>query len=363
MNVEVRIADRGKGIGRIEWRVNGITAAVASKLAGNGPEYVLKRQLALDPGDNKITIVAYNASNLLVSQPTEVSVRYSGSDSQSQPRLYILAVGINAYADHGFAPPGSSQIFAFPPLTLAVKDATAFGEEMKRAASGLYREVKLVTLLDEQATRTNLNAAIDKLADQIEARDTFVLFVAAHGKSEAGRFYLIPQDYDGGSDPAALAQRAVDQFMLQDWLANRIKAKKALLLLDTCESGALVSGYLHSRTDQPTSDAALGRLHEATGRPVLTAAAEGSPAFEGYEGHGVFTWSLLDGLHRGDRNGNGTIELSELVAYVQDMVPKIAARLNGTGRAVMAVRGSVGDTQSARFGSHREDFVLAKRLQ
>ena len=141
------------------------------------------------------------------------------------------------------------------------------------------------------------------------------------------------------------------------------QAKKALILLDTCESGALVGGYTRSRTDIPASEAALGRLHEATGRPVLTAAADGKPAFEGYKGHGVFTWSLLDALKNGDRNGNGTIELSELVAHVQDQVPKLAAKLNGRGAAAVAVRGSVGDAQSARFGSRGEDFALAWRLQ
>jgi len=32
----------------------------------------------------------------------------------------------------------------------------------------------------------------------------------------------------------------------QDWVANRFKAKKAILLLDTCESAALVGGYTGS---------------------------------------------------------------------------------------------------------------------
>ena len=129
------------------------------------------------------------------------------------------------------------------------------------------------------------------------------------------------------------------------------------------ESGALVGGYTRSRTDVPASEAAIGRLHEATGRPVLTAAAEGKPAFEGYEGHGVFTWALLDALYNGDRNGNGFIELSELVAQVQDQVPKISAKLNGRGRAAIAARGSTGERQSARFGSRGEDFALVRRLQ
>src|SRR5262249_36680579 len=52
------------------------------------------------------------------------------------------------------------------------------------------------------------------------------------------------------------------------------------------------------------------RLNEVTGRPVRTA-AQGNPAFAGYEGHGGFTWALLDALKNGDRNGNGYVELSE----------------------------------------------------
>src|SRR5262249_17924055 len=107
----------------------------------------------------------------------------------------------------------------------------------------------------------------------INRRDTFIRFVAAHGISEDGRFYLIPQDYQSG--PSALQQQAIGQDRLQDWLANRIKAKKALILLDTCESGALVARYLRSRTKQAASEAGVGRLHEATGRPVLTGAATG----------------------------------------------------------------------------------------
>jgi len=40
---------------------------------------------------------------------------------------------------------------------------------------------------------------------------------------------------------------------------------------------------------------------------MLAAAAEGTPAYEGYEGHGLFTWAVLDALKNGDRNGNGSL--------------------------------------------------------
>jgi uncharacterized caspase-like protein len=87
--------------------------------------------------------------------------------------------------------------------------------------------MRVTTALDSQATRDSLDKIVTKLAADIHPRDTFILFAAARGKSENGRFYLIPQDYDGGTNPAALAMRAIDQTQLQDWLANRIKARKA----------------------------------------------------------------------------------------------------------------------------------------
>jgi uncharacterized caspase-like protein len=159
-------------------------------------------------------------------------------------------------------------------LDLAATDATAFAANMKKAGAGLYDGVRVTVALDKAATRANLRKLVDRIAAQIQVRDTFILFAAAHGYSLNGRFYLLPQDYQGGENPEALATRAIGQDQLQDWLANRLKAKRALVLLDTCESGALVGGHLRSRINAPASDAGVGRLHEATGRPVLTAAAE-----------------------------------------------------------------------------------------
>jgi hypothetical protein len=100
----------------------------------------------------------------------------------------------------------------------------------------------------------------------------------------------------------------------------------------------------------------------------LTAAASGQFAHEGViagsgDRHGVFTWALLDALRNGDKNGDGVIELSELVGHVQTVVPKLAAKLGGDGRAAIAAPEPVFGQQTPRFGSRGEDFVLARRLQ
>ncbi len=184
-----------------------------------------------------------------------------------------------------------------------MKDAEAFAASMKKAAAGLYGEVRITLALDKQATRDNLEKLIGKIAE-VHPRDTFILFAAAHGTSENGRFYFIPQDYEGG--PGHLAQRAIGQDRLQDWLANRIKAKRAIILLDTCESGALVAGHARSRADAPASEAAVGRLHEATGRPVLTAAAAGQFAHEGLSVRPATARGLYLGALDALRNGDAT---------------------------------------------------------
>jgi uncharacterized caspase-like protein len=366
VTVAARIKDRGKGVGRIEWRVNGITAAVAAKPQGSGPVYILAKELALDPGDNTIEVVAFNGSNLLASLPARATIKFTGPADQAKGTLYVLAIGINKYVDKGWIEQtrGHLRIHrGFRPLTLAAKDAEAFGVAIKRAGGLLYQDVIVVPMLDTDATLEKLDAVVKRMAKDISPRGTFILFAAAHGISENGRFYLIPQDYQGG--PGALQQRAIGQDQLQDWLANRIKARKAIILLDTCESGALIAGHLRSRTEEAASEAGVGRLHEATGRPVLTAAARGQFAHEGVvagsgERHGIFTWALLDALRKGDTNpANGTIELSELVAHVQSVVPELAAKYGGTARGETAATLS---RQTARFGSRGEDFAVASKL-
>ena len=310
MTVAARITDRGKGIGRIEWRVNGVTTGVKKAPVGAGPEYDVQQTLALDAGENKIEVIAYERRNLLASLPVRITITYSGRRADAtKPNLHVLAIGINAYVDMGGGRPDSLDYF--PPLNLAVADARALAADLRKAGAGLYNEIHVTEALDTDAAAANLNRIVAQISAKISPRDTFVLFAAAHGTSRDGRFYLIPQDYQGGSDPKALAERAIDQDRLQDWVANRIRARKTIILLDTCELGALVGGYAKSRTDVPAWEAAIGRLHEATGRPVLTAAASGKPAFEGYQGHGVFTFAVMDALRRGDSSGNGTIEVSD----------------------------------------------------
>jgi uncharacterized caspase-like protein len=146
---------------------------------------------------------------------------------------------------------------------------------------------------------------------------------------------------------ASLISGAIDQDRLQAWFA-RIPAKKAVLIFDTCEAGSLAERKVASRGLE--QKAALGRLIQATGRATLTASTASQEAYEGYGGHGVFTFALLDALGRADANNNGLVELAELIQYVDGLVPAITEKRWGAKQY----------PQMDAFGSN---FALARQVQ
>ncbi len=149
-----------------------------------------------------------------------------------------------------------------------------------------------------------------------------MFFIAGHGKTVDGRYYFLPQDfrYEGEH---SIVERGISQDQFQAWFA-KVAAKKSVLLFDTCESGTLTGERVATRGLERV--AAIERLTRAMGRTVLSASTDDTPALEGYRGHGVFAFALLDALERADANGNGLIEVTELASHVDAEVPEISQK-------------------------------------
>ena len=311
VTMEARISDQGGGIGRAEWRINGITVGVVEQASGaaSGP-IALKQAMTLDPGDNIIELTAYNRANLVASVPARARITWTGTQPTAPPRLYVLVVGINDYLDAGLK------------LNYAVPDAKTLAAAFRQAGQGYYEDVIVTHVLDRNATAAKLDQVFLDLAAKVRPRDVFLFFAAGHGKTLDGRYYFIPRDLRYHTDQS-LVREAIGQDKLQAWFA-RILAKKAVLMFDTCEAGSLTErrqtrGGLEQK-------AALGRLIQATGRATLTASTATQAAYEGHGGHGVFTFALLDALAHADTNNNGLVELTELIQHVDGLVPAITEK-------------------------------------
>jgi len=228
----------------------------------------------------------------------------------SQPALSMLVVGINRYRDKALW------------LRYAVPDGQELVTAVRQAASPLVRDVKVTTLFDEQATMAELEAAFARVAAQTSSNDVFMLYLAGHGTTLDGRYHFIPQDFHY-TNQDAVRHRAITQDHLQRWLAS-VPARKSILLIDTCESGSFSQSLAIMRG--MIEKTAIDRLSRATGRATIVAATDAQPAMEGYEGHGVFTYAVLQGLRHADTvsgNRDGITGLFELAAYVHARVPEI----------------------------------------
>lgn len=60
-------------------------------------EITRTQPIALDPGDNIIEVVAYNAAGLVSSTPARARIKRTGTRPTAPPKLHVLALGVNAY--------------------------------------------------------------------------------------------------------------------------------------------------------------------------------------------------------------------------------------------------------------------------
>jgi len=318
VKLAVRITDAGGGIGsKIVWRVNGKTQGdltTPDPQGGTAPgrTVVMTQGLKVDAAhSNTLEVTAYNGANLLASPPFRVTVDPFGVTTQDRPRLFVLTVGVDNYAMADYA------------LQYAAKDAKDFGEALRLAGSNLFSQTTVIPLLDKDVTKSGIESAINKLANEVRSTDVFVLFVAGHGRSIAGKYYYLQQDLDF-SKQQTIERDGVSQDLWQEWLA-RIPAQKTLLVFDTCESAA-AAGLV--RGGERERETAMEQLQNATGQNLIAAARQA--ALEGYRGHGVLTYAILADFQKSQLAGDDRVDVDGLARYVGEQVPEITKALYGT---------------------------------
>jgi WD40 repeat protein len=307
--IKVRITDRGGGIGRLIYRIDGIE--FEGRMVGIAADGTDSRTFTLPPQQRsrEITVSATNARGV-ESVPVRIVARVQPRPSAA-PSLHVLAIGVSFYRDRELQ----------KGVRFAARDADTIGQLFRDQGARLYRSVNVRVLSDAQATGDAIRTVIAELASQIAAQDVFVLYLAGHGASFDRDYHFLPWDAVYTST-AALRQRSLTHEHFRSLLA-KIPATKTVVLLDTCSAGGF--GRQDGR-DIGEKDA-IDRLSRLTGRAMIAATADAKMAIEGEGGHGAFTFALLEGLRgQADRNRNGTVEVRELADYVEERLPEITRK-------------------------------------
>jgi WD40 repeat protein len=318
LDLHVRIADRGGGIGDVRAFVNG---SAVSEVKGRALEVVpvagvptRTLRLRLVPGSNELRVIAFNSDGSVHSNPaqTTVTARYTPT---AKPQLYALVVGIQDFANSSLD------------LRYSVADANAIAQLLQKKAAPLFDKVNVETLVTQKATtKSELLQAFERYRT-IDPADVFLFYVASHGTVEGAdlgsrEYFLIPSNVNTITDEA-IRRDALSESELKQMIAS-IPATRKLLLLDTCHAGAMGDAMMVT-TRGMEELAAVKVLSGAVGSTVLSASTSDQEALEGQDGHGLFTWVLLQGLGgEADFRKHGYINTFDLADYVDDEVPKIA---------------------------------------
>ncbi len=341
----------------------------------------LETSVPVVAGENDFTAYAFNSANV---KSADASLALRGDERlRRAPTTYIVAVGVNVYANPRYN------------LKFSAADADSFVAEVKRQRSIVEPQgrIEALTLLDADATKANIQAALRRLAGAdagplpasapkslealkpAEPEDVVVVYFAGHGTAQHDRFYLIPHDigYMGERElkneislQTILAHSISDEEL--EKLFEPINASQVVLVLDACNSGQALEA--EERRRGPMNSKGLAQLAYEKGMYVLTAAQSYQAALEAAQlGHGLLTYVLVEeGLRKGEADSraahDGRIVVREWFDFAADRVPRMRLeQMKQQGRGIKIAAGTL-DVQRPRTFYRREldaqPLVIAK---
>jgi WD40 repeat protein len=286
----------------------GVPASVNSAIKGES--FADCREVEAVPGENEVSVAAFNGSNTVQSAMTTTS--FTSKLKPEDPRLYVLSIGVDQYKDRSIN------------LKYAVKDAGDIGEKLLKQSATIYKpqNIHYELLTDTNATKDGIIGKIDELSRKIRPNDGFILFIAGHVVLLQSQYYLLTSDFDGTMSNAGM----INSNDIVE-ISKKIKSLNQLFIFDTCHAGgvdAIVSGLYGAR---------MSVLAKKMGLHIYASASPVQEEMEGYEGNGLFSYALLEGLNnnkQADGNNDGRVSLMELGEYAKAKTAEIAKGLGHT---------------------------------
>jgi WD40 repeat protein len=300
----------------IRIQVNG--RQIAEKQPNHGPGFApgtLTVDVPLAKGLNRIAIAAVNDTGETVAS---LSLTHEGEgDLDKRGVLYILAIGVDGYKGLGDTCGNDGKQSC--DLHFAGADAKAFADAMEQRGGPLHEKVVKRVLVNGTGpngapTAANILDALG-LLHSTGKNDTVMLFVSGHGINEGPNYRFVPTDAAWGEDGYLRPAHVVPWFAFQEALTSA--AGRRILFLDTCHSGNAFNQKL------------LGDSYEAN-IVVYSSARWDQLALEDPalgNGHGLFTYALVEGVGGGARNTAGEVRAEGLRDFLKNRVQSMASKL------------------------------------
>jgi len=237
----------------------------------------------------------------------------------------MQAAKIAAYGNFFAVVVGESHYQKFESLPTAVNDARAVAQLLES------RYGFAVTRL-EDANRAQILDALRATAKRMKPADNLLIFYAGHGELLNGKGYWKPVDADfertNWISPADIKDFLLDQ-----------PARRALIVADSCYSGAIAEGSVAPRTNEKEREEKRSRMVISSGgtAPVIDS-ADGQ--------HSMFTHALLDVF---GEPSHSVSDVQSTFAAIREHVTDAAHRAGREQNPQLAVIAEVGDEGGSFF--------------
>ena len=300
-----------------------VTKSTPRAIGGDGKTQIV--QIPVEEGENRIAITGYNSFGYLTERSV-VALGKKKREEAKRGKLYVIAIGAEKYPLLPSECNGRSCDLRYP-----VDDAAEFMRVLGDRSVPLFSGMEALVFanraaLDEEPDQaaaldslSGINAVLepeaDTIADEIKdfldkpgENDTTILFVAGHGINVDEDYYFIPSD--GRRDGDRWKRSSLVEWSDIQRAVERAEGTR-FMLLDTCHA----ANSFNPRLEKDAADARI---------VVFSATAANSTAAELPElGHGVFTYSVLEGL-RGAANTSGDgVRLLGLADYIYREVTRL----------------------------------------
>jgi WD40 repeat protein/uncharacterized caspase-like protein len=308
----------------------------------------LAEEITVTAGQNRLVAYAFNRDNV---KSKDAPLVFTGTEGlKRKGTAYIIAVGVNEYENAQYN------------LKYASADARSFGDEVRQRQTqlGEFDRVEVIQLLDKDATKVNILAAIRRLAGEpgppslkagpldalkrVEPEDTVIIYYAGHGTAQAQRFYLIPHDLGYTGDRTKLNEEGLKTILAHsisdlelEAAVEGLDAGHLLLIIDACNSGQALEAEEKRRG--PMNSKGLAQLAYEKGMYILTAAQSFQAALEAAQlGHGYLTYALVEeGLKTpvaDTEPKDGLLIAREWLNFATERVPQMQQEKMTQGRGV-----------------------------
>lgn len=215
------------------------------------------------------------------------------------------------------------------PLVYADKDAELFRDYLKSPAGGNVKEENIYLLLNEEASNANFwSKGFQWLrAKNLQQGDKLFIYLAGHGDAiDEDQFFFLGYDCNPAGDKNNyLVAGTIQLFNLKKKIATETsKGVEVFFIMDACRSNELPGGtegqnFLNSAISEKKAGEVI-MLATGAGQESLEDASIGN-------GHGLFTYYLVDGLSGvadDSKQPDYRITFREIKSYVDQNVPAVA---------------------------------------